>query len=614
MKLAKSLKFIDVFSISTGAMISSGIFILPGLAFKYAGPSVFISYFLAGLLALTGALSVAELSTAMPKAGGDYFFINRSLGPLIGTVSGLLSWFALSLKTAFAIIGIAEIASIFWGIPVFVSGSVVCGIFLFINIIGVKESGNFEVIIVMGLLAIMAIYTATGLNHVQIKNFEPFAKNGYHGILSTAGFVFVSYGGLLKIASISEEVVNPKKNIPLGMLLSLFVVMILYVLMLIVTVGVLPGQELIHSVTPIADAAKVFLSTPGFWLLTAASLLAFISTANAGILAASRYPYALSRDHLMPQKISYVLPRFKTPVFSIILTGIFIMLSMLLKLDLLVKAASSVVILTYILSHLSLIILRYSKIQNYKPSFLSPFFPYIQLISMIAFFMILFNMGWQAILISSLLFIFGVLFYRFYGQLGSKSHSALIHLVEKVANKKMYNAEIENELKSILFTRDEVVFDRFDQLIEKACAIDLKEHKSAEDFFHIIAPCIAEKIGMSESEIFELLTERENESSTAISNFIAIPHIIVPGSNLFEIFLIRCQKGVYFSEDRPSVKAVFVLTGSKDERNFHLQALSSIAQIVQQEDFEKKWMQSQNEESLRDLVLLTERKRWTDEV
>ena len=105
----KGLGFVDVFCIASGAMISSGIFVLPGLAYSLIGPAMVISYLIAGLLALIGVLSVIELATAMPKAGGDYYFLTRSLGPLVGTVSGLLSWFALSLKTAFAIFGLAEV-------------------------------------------------------------------------------------------------------------------------------------------------------------------------------------------------------------------------------------------------------------------------------------------------------------------------------------------------------------------------------------------------------------------------------------------------------------------------------------------------------------------------
>jgi len=103
--LKKQLNLIDIFCVATGAMISSGLFILPGLAFNKAGPSVILSYIIAGILCIPTLLSNAELVTAMPKAGGDYYFIIRSLGPLVGTISGFLGWLALSLKSAFAIFG-----------------------------------------------------------------------------------------------------------------------------------------------------------------------------------------------------------------------------------------------------------------------------------------------------------------------------------------------------------------------------------------------------------------------------------------------------------------------------------------------------------------------------
>lgn len=107
MALKKSLGLYGVYSIASGAMISSGIFILPALAFTMAGPGVVISYLLAGAAAVLGMLNVIELVTAMPKAGGDYYYITRTLGPLAGSVSGLLSWAALSLKGAFAVYGLA---------------------------------------------------------------------------------------------------------------------------------------------------------------------------------------------------------------------------------------------------------------------------------------------------------------------------------------------------------------------------------------------------------------------------------------------------------------------------------------------------------------------------
>ncbi len=253
--LKKELGFLDIFSISAGAMISSGIFILPGIAFARTGPSVFVSYLLAGLLAATGLLSIAELSTAMPKAGGDYFFIARSLGPLGGTISGLLSWFALSLKSAFAIFGISEILNVLAGIPLPISAPVITIFFVILNIAGVDIASRFEVLIVISLMLIMSIFIVFGLPRVEVSNFSSFTINGINGIASTAGFVFISYGGLVSIASVAEEVRNPGKNIPLALLSSLILVVLLYCAMLFVTVGVLDGDTLSGSLTPIADAA-----------------------------------------------------------------------------------------------------------------------------------------------------------------------------------------------------------------------------------------------------------------------------------------------------------------------------------------------------------------------
>lgn len=113
-KLKKDLRIFELFCISSGAMISSGLFVLPGIAFSEAGPSVVFSYIIAGIFIIPAFLSTAELATAMPKAGGNYFFTNRSLGPWIGTLVGLSDWFSLALKSAFALIGIGSFALLFF--------------------------------------------------------------------------------------------------------------------------------------------------------------------------------------------------------------------------------------------------------------------------------------------------------------------------------------------------------------------------------------------------------------------------------------------------------------------------------------------------------------------
>lgn len=610
MELKKELKFIDVFSLATGAMISSGIFILPGIAFAQAGPSVFISYFLAGLLALTGAFSIVELSSAMPKAGGDYFFITRSLGPLFGTVSGLLSWFALSLKTAFAVIGLAEILFIFWGVPLIPSSLVLTAIFVTINIVGVKEAGKVEVIVVSLLLIIMMLFVAIGLPNVTVSHFEPFTPNGVNSLFLTAGFVFVAYGGLLNVSSVAEEVINPKRNIPLGIFASLAIVTALYSLITFIAVGTVPAESLSGSLTPISDSAALFAGEPGRIILTVAALLAFISTGNAGIMAASRYPYALSSDKLIPRLFGKVLKKQQTPISAIIATGFLITLSFFLELDILVKVASTVVILAYIFSQLSIIILRESGIKNYKPSFKSPLYPWIQLVSIVIFIALLIDMGRLVISISMGLILLGVVFYFTYGRLSNSSEYALMAILQRITNKKIGSTNLNKELKEILSERDEIVFDRFDHLVENAVILDLEESLEIDDFFALLSSELSKKTGDSEEKLYELLKTREEDTSTAITPKVAIPHIVLSGDDTFELIVVRSREGLRFTDEHDAISTVFVLAGTLDQRTFHLQALSAIAQIVLDESFDKEWSSAKDAGELKDIIHLSKRNRF----
>jgi len=237
MNLLKKLGFWDVFCIASGAMISSGLFILPGIAHAYAGPAVVFSYLFAGLLVTSGMLSVAEIITAMPKAGGDYFFITRTMGPAAGTVAGLLSWFSLTLKSSFALVGMSTFLAMIVNWEPHITAVIICMIFIAVNIIGAKESGRLQIILVVGLLALMFLYISWGVTHIDSRHFLPFAPFGWHPVFATAGIVFISYGGLLKVASIAEEIKNPGRVIPLAMICSLLVISLFYTLMVFVTTG-----------------------------------------------------------------------------------------------------------------------------------------------------------------------------------------------------------------------------------------------------------------------------------------------------------------------------------------------------------------------------------------
>ncbi|MCK4226605.1 amino acid permease [candidate division WOR-3 bacterium] len=609
MKLKRELNLLEVFCIASGAMISSGIFILPGLAHARAGPAVVVSYLLAGLLAGIGVLNKAELVTALPKAGGTYFHVSRSMGPMLGTIEGIITWFSLSLKSAFALVGMAAFSALIINVNIHLIAASLCIIFIIINLVGIKEAGRVQVMLVVGLLTLMLFYIVRGLPAVNIKNFEPFAPNGFGAIFSTAGFVFVSYGGLLKVAAIAEEVKDPGRTIPLGMILSLLTISVFYILVVFVTSGVLGAANLDHSLTPISDGAAVFAGQWGRILLSIAAILAFVSTANAGIMSASRYPMALSRDRLLPNFLGRVNERFKTPHVAILITGVFMILALFLRLDILIKAASSVIILTYLFSCFSIIILRESHLQNYQPSFRAPLYPWIQIIGIICFGFLLFGIGGEALLIISILIGGGLFLYWFYGRVRANKEYALLYLIERITAKELTTRSLEDELKEIIRERDEILKDRFDEVIEKCTILDIDHTIKMEELFKLVATKMAVNLGVTANSLFDLLMEREKETTTAITPHIAIPHIIIKGENKFGILIARCQEGIQFSESTPNVKSVFVLIGTRDERNFHLRSLAAIAQIVQDPDFEKRWIEAKDKEALRDTVLLGKRSR-----
>ena len=613
MALKRELSLLEVFCVASGAMISSGLFILPGLAFATAGPGVVLAYFLAALLAMAGMFSQAELVSALPKAGGTYFYVVRSMGPAVGTVDGLITWLSLSFKSAFALVGMAAFAILI--VPLDNTTGIAVGLCLFfivVNLIGIKGAGRIQVGLVLCLLVLLLVYIVRGLPAVRIPNFEPFAPKGLQAVFFTAGLVFVSYGGLLKVASIAEEVRNPARVVPLGMMLSLLVVSVLYVLVVFVTVGtgVLHGSTLEnYSLTPISDGAAVFLGSWGRVLLAVAAILAFVSTANAGLMAASRYPLAASRDRLLPGFFRQTSRRFKTPHVAILTTGGLMIVALFLKLRILVETASCALILTYLFSCLSVIMMRMSRVQNYQPRFHAPLYPWVQIIGIVGYGFLLFQMGVEALVASGILVAAGLFTYWFYGRIKAVREYALLHLIQRVTAKELVTGTLEAELKQIIRERDGIELDRFDNIIENSIVLDLDRTTSVEDFFSLVAEKMKDRLKVSPSRLLELLVAREKESSTVLSPGLAIPHIIIEGEHQFDILLARSRKGIVFSEDAPAVHSAFVLVGTSDERNFHLRALSAIAQIVQDPRFEKRWMSARGEQPLRDIVLLGERKR-----
>ncbi|MCH9022413.1 MAG: amino acid permease [Planctomycetes bacterium] len=607
MKLKKDLNFLGVFSITTGAMLS-GLFLLPGLAFEIAGPALLASYALAAFLALTGLLSQAELVTAMPKAGGAYFYITRSMGSAVGTVYGLITWFSLALKSAYELFLMAAMIAIMIHLDAHLIAVGCCLIFMLINIFGIKEASVLQTGLVFLLLLALAYYCLRAAPDMDMQHFSGF-KDKAQNIIPVAGFIFISFGGLLKIASVAEEIKNPGHVIPRAMLLSLFVVVLFTFTVVFITIAALDPNTLAGSRTPLADTAEATFGNSGKILLTIAAIIAVITSANAGIMTASRYPFALARDEMLPQPFAKINKRFHTPIISILITGLVIILAFFLDIHMLVKAASSVLILTYIFTCLSVLILRESRVQNYQPQFKAPLYPWLQLIGIVGFLILLFQIGVEALLMSCLLMVVGFMLFWFYGRKKTMREYALLHLIERITSWEITTHSLETELKEIVHERDEILKDRFDHLIESCPVLDVDQPMNMEEFFYEAGKVLADHLNSDSAHLTRLFLKRERESSTVLNPFLAIPHIIIDGENLFTILLARSKEGFFFSDKSPKVHTVFLLVGSKDERPFHLLSLAAIAQLVQDPDFDKRWLAAKNKQSLRDILLLGKRKR-----
>ena len=609
--LKRRLGFLDVFCVATGAMISSGLFILPGLAFAKAGPAVILSYVIAGVFCIPTLFSMAELTTAMPKAGGDYFYIMRGFGPLFGTVAGFSTWFSLSLKGAFALIGMGAYLSIITPIPLNIIALFCCVFFIVLNLIGIKEAGRFQVFLVLGLLSVLLIYIVWGSKTVSPVNFTPFFSKGSGPMFATASFVFISYGGLTKVAALAEETKNPGKNLPLGMFLSLIVTSILYALVIFVTIGVLNPEHLRGSLTPISDGAGILGGNVLKIVTSVGAFLAFISTANSGIMTASRYPLGMSRDKLLPVGFRKISSKFKTPYISILFTGFFIIAVILfLRLELLVKVASSILILLYIFANLALIIFRESKILSYRPKFYSPFYPYLQVLGILIGGFLLIEMGTFIVFLTMVFVLLGFIWYKSYAQKKTAQDSALIYVLERLVarDKDLTSDNLLTELKDIVIQRDELTQDSFHRLIEEAKVLDIEGILRMEDFFRDISDILGKELNLESDELFGKFVEREKESSTVIRKGLAIPHISVKGKNIVKTLLVRAKAGVIFPQDEVA-HIIFVLLGSADARIFHLKVLAAIAQITQNPEFDKNWLEARSKEELKNIILLAERTR-----
>jgi APA family basic amino acid/polyamine antiporter len=419
-KLKRSLSLPYVIAISIGGMLGSGIFVLPGFAASLTGSSVWLAYLIAALCILPAALSKSELATAMPSSGGTYVYIERAFGPMFGTISGIGLWLSLLLKSSFALIGLGAYLAVLINLDDNLTKLVALGFLcfiMFLNVFGIKKVGKVQIVIVsISLICLVSIFLI-GFPLVNPDYLTPFLSNGNTGLISTVAFVYISYAGVTKVAAIAGEIKNPDRNLPLAMILSLLTIASIYVFIAFVLVGNIPIKDLATDIRPIYTVSNIIGGKYFGYAAAAVGVLTLMSMANSGVLASSRFPFAMARDKLLPSFLERLHSKYLTPVISILITCI-TMAFVIVFLDIvkIAKLASAFKVMMFISVNFCVIILRETSAQWYNPSYKSPLYPFLQLFGIFSGFILLVFLGWMpffAILVISAL---GVFLYFFIGK------------------------------------------------------------------------------------------------------------------------------------------------------------------------------------------------------
>ena len=417
----------EALTIGVGTMIGAGIFVLPGPATEVTGPIVALSFVIGGIISLFTAMSASELGTAMPMAGGSYYYVNHALGPLFGSIAGLGNWMGLAFASAFYALGFGSYVVGFLPFPdLHVAGlmftddqlfGLLAGTFFVgVNYVGAKETGRLQNVIVLTLLGILFVFMAACTWNADGATLMPLAPKGWGTVLPATALVFVSFLGFAKITTVAEEIKNPGRNLPLAIIGSVLIVTVLYAAIMLLINAVLPWQE-VASVDGIAvvEVGRLVLGPVGGIALTIGGLLATASSANASILASSRINFAMGRDKLVSDWLNAIHDRYATPHRSIGLTGGLILAFILVgDVKTLAKAGSVLHLIVYGLLNLALVVMREADVPEYQPDYTVPLYPAVPLLGAIASFGLIAFMNGIEILLSLLFVVAGVAWFYVY--------------------------------------------------------------------------------------------------------------------------------------------------------------------------------------------------------
>ena len=497
-KLERTLSLPGAIAVSIGGMLS-GIFVLPGLAVGITGSSVWLAFLVAALCILPAVLSKSELGTAMPKSGGTYVYIERAFGPLFGTIAGIGLWLSLLLKSAFSLVGLSAYLYVVVNIDEAYTKAIALFALLLIfllNVFGLKKVEKTQLIIVSTSIISLIVIIALGLSSFDTKLTDPVFSDGTNGFIAGVAFLYISYAGVTKIAAIAGEIKNPAKNLPLTMIISLFLITTIYCMVALALVGNVEASVLSTDIKPIHTLFQT-IGGDAFGLVAGVvGALTLLSMANSGVLASSRFPFAMSKDGLLPGYLAGVNSKFMTPVSAILTTSTLIALAIIfLDVVKIAKLASAFKVLMFIFNELTVIVLRETNAQWYKPTFKSPLYPYVQIFGILSGIVLLAFLGIMPVVSVIGVVVLGFLIFLVYGSKSDRSGIAssygIMSFFFKDASKIREYAEDTEDVEDAIATDAKVVVPLLgeeespEMLVEMASALNNKNSVQAFDITEV---------------------------------------------------------------------------------------------------------------------------------
>ncbi len=421
--LSRSIGLFHLTMYGVGLILGAGIYVLIGEAAGLAGNAIWISFILGAIVATFSGLSYSELTALFPRAAAEYNFVKEGFrSNFVGFVIGWLTILTSIITAATVALGFGGYMEGLTNIPILISALVILGILSFVNFIGIRESAwantIFAIITISGLGIIIFIGFSNPVE-VEINYFEN--PLGVSGILLAFILVFFAFIGFEDIANVGEEVKRPQKTMPRGIMLSVLITTIIYILVSLASIRIVGWEQLASSSAPLAYVAEQKLGQQGHVMLSAIALFATASTILITLVAGARMIYGMAKDGTLPSKLGLIHPKTKTPWIAVILIFVSsIGFAFIGDIVIVANIVVFAVVVTFFMINLSVILLRYIQPELKRP-YKVPInigrFPILPLFGMGATVYMAIQFEMQIILVGLAIIVSGVIFYAIYNKI-----------------------------------------------------------------------------------------------------------------------------------------------------------------------------------------------------